>query len=328
MSSPKVSVVMSVYNGEKYLEEAIQSILDQTFTDFEFIIINDGSIDKTLEIIQSYINKDNRIVLISRENKGLITSLNEGLNLAKGQYIARMDADDVSLPDRLSEQVKVMEEKKEVIICGTWIRKLYEDGNTELSKYYVNDSAIKAKLVRACCFAHPTVMLRADIFKKNLLFYEQEYLHAEDYALWAKASSYGNFYNIPKVLLNYRVLNNSITRLADKNETQRIDVYKKIQKIIFDKLTIPTSELNIETMISIYRREKIAVSDINFKCLFSLFDKIISANENSGYCDSLVLKEVLGDRVLLCFLVKKSPKIIFSKYLFYGILGYLKKHIS
>ncbi|HIP11775.1 MAG TPA: glycosyltransferase family 2 protein, partial [Arcobacter sp.] len=105
MKNPMVSVLLSVYNGEKYLDEAIESILNQTYQDFEFIIINDGSTDKSLEIIEKYKKEDNRIVVISRENKGLIYSLNEGISQAKGKYIARMDADDISLATRFEEQV-------------------------------------------------------------------------------------------------------------------------------------------------------------------------------------------------------------------------------
>ena len=116
--NPKISVVMSVYNGQDYLDEAIQSILKQTYKDFEFIIINDGSIDKSLEIIEKYKQQDERIVLISRENKGLIASLNEGIEKARGKYIARMDADDISLPNRFEEQLKIMENDKEIVGCG------------------------------------------------------------------------------------------------------------------------------------------------------------------------------------------------------------------
>ena len=113
---PLISVVMSVYNGEKYLKRSIDSILNQTFKDFEFIIINDGSTDKSLEIIKSY--DDDRIVLIDQENKGLTKSLNIGIKTASGKYIARQDADDVSLPDRLKKQVDFLEVREDVVLLG------------------------------------------------------------------------------------------------------------------------------------------------------------------------------------------------------------------
>ena len=108
MNTPMISVVMPVYNAEKYLDEAIKSILVQTCKDFEFIIINDGSNDKSLEIIEKYNIQDERIVLINRENRGLIASLNEGIEKTKGRYIARMDADDISLPDRFEKQIEFL----------------------------------------------------------------------------------------------------------------------------------------------------------------------------------------------------------------------------
>ena len=120
---------MSVYNGEKYLAEAIKSILNQTYKNFEFIIVNDGSKDNSVEIIKNYMKKDNRIVLIDRENKGLPYSLNEGISIAKGQYIARMDADDISLSNRFEKQIKYMEENK-IDVCGSYI-KLFGDNTKE-----------------------------------------------------------------------------------------------------------------------------------------------------------------------------------------------------
>ena len=116
-----ISVVLPVFNGDKYLSEAIESILNQTYINFEFIIINDGSTDGSLTIIENYRVKDNRIVVISRENKGLIASLNEGIRIANGGYIARMDQDDLSLPTRLEEQVKFMD-SNQLDICGTYVQ--------------------------------------------------------------------------------------------------------------------------------------------------------------------------------------------------------------
>ena len=127
--NPKVTVLMPVYNCEKYLRESIESILNQTFKDFEFLIINDGSSDKSAEIVESY--NDNRINFVQNEkNIGLAASLNRGLDIAKGEYIARMDADDISLPERLEKQVRFMETNPQIGICGQldknlWRHKLY-----------------------------------------------------------------------------------------------------------------------------------------------------------------------------------------------------------
>ena len=142
-----VSVVMSVYNSEKYLPEAIESILNQTYTNFEFIIINDGSTDNSLRIIKEYANKDKRIIVISRENKGLIFSLNEGIEVSKGKYIIRMDADDISLPNRLKIQLDFMEKNKDIAICGTVAITFDENNNERVWKVYEDEKMIKAELL-------------------------------------------------------------------------------------------------------------------------------------------------------------------------------------
>lgn len=318
---------MSVYNGEQYLAQAIESILQQTFTDFEFIIINDGSTDRSLQIIQDYIQIDSRIVLISRENKGLIASLNEGLDLARGKYIARMDADDISLPQRLERQYQVMKQNPEVIVCGSWVNKLIADSSTvpnshiQVTKFYTNDKAIKAMLIRACCFAHPAVMLCASKLQKYNLAYQTDYLHAEDYALWVRAAKYGEFFNIPEPLLNYRLLATSVTRLADKDEQQRQNVYNKIQENIFKLIEYSYTPEDVALMFSISHKARINKTKIAPAILAKLFTNIINANNKTAFADNMVLKEELGNRWLLCLLIKKDIRFLFSKYLYYGLKG-------
>ena len=128
MNIPLVSVVLSVYNGEKYLMNAIESILDQTYPAFEFIIVNDGSTDNSPKIIDKYRKLDNRIKVLNQKNRGLIDSLNRGLALANGRYIARMDSDDISLPSKLEEQYNYLENNPDIGVLGTWIEMINEDG--------------------------------------------------------------------------------------------------------------------------------------------------------------------------------------------------------
>ena len=124
---PQVSIIMPVYNGEKFLKEAIESILSQTFTDFEFIIVNDGSIDSSLKIIREYANRDSRIKIIDQKNTGIIGALNNALKASKGTYIARMDSDDISNPDRLKKQIEYIE-KENAYLCGTWAISIDKNG--------------------------------------------------------------------------------------------------------------------------------------------------------------------------------------------------------
>ncbi len=204
-----ISVVMSVYNAEKHLDEAIQSILNQTYKNFEFIIINDGSTDKSLEIIEKYKSQDTRIVFISRENRGLVASLNEGIELAQGKYIARMDADDISLPQRFEKQIHFMKEN-ELDVCGSWISKFRGSSNLGITKYPEDDANIKFRLLFMSSFAHPTV-----IFKKSILDTDSKYrnVKAEDYQLWTELALAGfRMGNVPQILLKYRVHKNQLTK--------------------------------------------------------------------------------------------------------------------
>lgn len=196
---PKVSVLMPAYNSEKYIAEAIESILNQTFTDFEFIIINDGSTDNTAKIVRQYTDK--RIKFIdNKKNQGLIAVLNQGLDLCRGEYIARMDSDDISRPQRFEKQVKYMDENPDVGVLGTSIEQF-----GDLNKLCIYKSTISyMDLVQSCTIAHPTVFIRRDILQKYAIRYKSEYVHAEDYNLWAQLIKVTKIHNLTDTLLRYR----------------------------------------------------------------------------------------------------------------------------
>lgn len=209
MRVPKITVLMPVYNGERYLHESIESILTQTFTDFEFLIINDGSTDRSIDIIQTY--HDPRIKLISNDkNMKLIATLNKGLKLAQGKYIARMDCDDISLPTRLEKQFLFMERNTNIGVCGSWIQ-LLGIGEGHIEKYPTDSDDIQASLLFYCAIAHPTVMIRTEMLRKHNLEYDSKHLHAEDYGLWKRCSTLFPLANIPEVLLKYRIWNESVS---------------------------------------------------------------------------------------------------------------------
>lgn len=200
--TPHVTVLMSVYNSARYLAEAIDSILNQTFSDFEFIIVNDGSTDVSREIIQSY--SDKRIRLIDNViNLGLPASLNKGMALSRGTYIARMDADDVALPNRLSSQIDFMGYAQNVDICGSWYE-FFGDWE-KVVKPPVDHQDIKGTLFFKNCIAHSTVCIRKSSFEKSGLSYDEAYRYAQDYELWCRLVNSLVFANMPKILLKYRV---------------------------------------------------------------------------------------------------------------------------
>lgn len=203
-STPLVSTIMSAYNAQPFVSEAIQSMLNQTFTDFEFLIINDGSTDGTDAVLAKYEKLDRRIRILSQENKGLISSLNRGCRLARGKYIARMDADDISLPARLEKQVQHLESHPEIGILGTWIGVIDEEGSPLRTwKPPASPAVLMWTLCFRCGLAHPSVMMRRDIVA-SLGFYRPEALHVEDYDLWARASHVTRLANIREILCLYR----------------------------------------------------------------------------------------------------------------------------
>lgn len=200
---PIVSVVMPVYNGEKYLREAIDSILGQTLGDFEFIIVNDGSTDATKDIILSY--DDPRIVYLENEkNSGICVTLNKGLDAARGRYIARMDSDDISLPERFAYQVAYMDSHPEVGVLGTDVE-VFGDGIEPyvFTQSYMSDMC-SAGLLFNSCFAHPTVFIRSELLRLNNLCYEDEYRGLEDLRLWWSIAKISKLANLPVPLLRYR----------------------------------------------------------------------------------------------------------------------------
>lgn len=200
--SPRVTVLMAVHNGECYLQDAIGSILGQTFADFEFLVIDDGSTDGSAAIVEAF--GDPRVRLVKNgENRGLAASLNRGLELACGEFVARMDADDLSLPLRLARQVAFLDRHPAVGVCGSWIRYL---GETEgkVVRYPADPEVIRAGLLFDPMVAHPSVMLRREPFLRHGLRYDTAFRRSQDYELWARAAHAISFSNVPEVLLLYR----------------------------------------------------------------------------------------------------------------------------
>ena len=196
-----ISVIMPVYNSELYLKPAIESILNQTFNNFEFIIINDGSTDQSASIIKSYLY-DKRIIFIDRkENKRLVYTLNEGLRLAKGKYIARMDADDISYPERFYKQIQVLDSKPHIKLVGSSYTVFNETGVQIDHHHPKNPVEIAYKFISNTYFCHPSVMFSAEMIYE---FGEYENVEAEDFRFFSKIVSRYPTLNIQTPLLYYR----------------------------------------------------------------------------------------------------------------------------
>jgi glycosyltransferase involved in cell wall biosynthesis len=196
-----ISVLIPVYNCAQYVTAALNSILTQTFPDFEVLIIDDGSTDNTVHLIKDL--DDPRITLIQKpHNTGITDSLNMGIELAQGKFIARMDGDDISVSTRFEEQVAFLEHDPSLVVCGSWTQIL---STGEIIKRPVEHDEIKTTLLVANCVLHPTVMIRTSFLRDNNLKYNRLLEPSEDYDLWVRMIKKGRFYNIPKALLMYRL---------------------------------------------------------------------------------------------------------------------------
>ena len=259
VDSPLVSVLMPVYNGEKYLNEAIESVLKQTYTNFEFIIINDGSTDTSEEIILSY--DDSRIVYIKNpKNYKLIQTLNIGFSLANGRYIARMDADDISHPDRLYKQVQFLDVNEDYGLVGTGVNSLNGANKSQLL-YHTDHASLKFALAFYCPFIHPSIMLRKEVIKGMDAVFDSNYFHAEDYELWTRLSFITKMANLPEYLLDYRIHDaqisslNSLTQIELANTIRanylkyyfhnKIDNYSFVFNLLSQKQTLENKLLEL-----------------------------------------------------------------------------------
>ena len=201
MLSPAVTVLMPVHNGERFLKEAIGSILAQSFRDFELLIIDDGSTDRSRQIAESF--GDRRIVLVTNaENRGTVHVLNQGIALAKGRYIARMDADDISLPERLERQVRFMDEHPEVGVSGTGMRLIKNGRLRNTRTHATSDEELKIQLLFSPCFFHPTVIIRAELAQAHP--YPDNLVYTQDYNYWTHLAPLTRFANLSEILLYFR----------------------------------------------------------------------------------------------------------------------------
>ena len=235
-----VSVVMPVYNGALYLREAIDSILSQTHSNLELIIINDGSTDNSEEIILSY--DDPRIrYIINEKNSGICVTLNKGLDIAKGKYIARMDCDDISIIERLAIQVEFMESHPEIGISGSDV--IFFGSKQGLFQMVHNSDLCAAGLIFNPCFAHPTVIWRREIMDRLNLRYNEEYKGLEDFVMWWKFAEVTKLVNIPQALLRYRIHHKQETQNRSETVILKSNEFRQYR---YNKLGVSLSPAEIE----------------------------------------------------------------------------------
>jgi len=282
---PVVSVVMPVYNAEKYVRQAIVSILRQTFTCFEFLIYNDGSTDNSLEIIKSF--KDDRIKIFQSDtNQGHLVHLNKGFEIASGEFIARMDADDISFPERLERQVDFLKNNPAVGVCGSWI-KSFGDSN-QITRFPQFNDEIKVNLLSHNTFAHPAVMIRKAVLAQNGVKYCKDFTTSQDYKMWVDLVPVTRFYNIPQVLLKYRLTEDQISRKL--NHFQR-EFSKRVWLSQLKYVGIDPSEAEEELHINMLENNINNADELKRTDIW--LNKLNEANRNSGFYNQIAFSDFI-----------------------------------
>ncbi len=295
MPRPKISLIMPVFNREHYLHEAVDSILQQTYPDFEFIIIDDGSQDGSLEIIRSYQDKRIRFLQNSK-NLGVAKTLNLGISLAQGPFIARMDSDDISLPTRLEEQIRFMEVNSEIAACGTWVEYFGRQVpflEKNLLKEPADSESIRCSFLFNCVLKHPSVMIRRSVLEHGAYTYNETLDRAEDYELWVRISKHHFLANLPKVLLRYRLHPHKVSQLYKESNFEQSD---RIRENLLKELGLKPSQKELwlhHELSKRFRRE--FPTDLR-ESAQAWLEKIFTQNLQNRIYDPEKLKAVLHAR--------------------------------
>ncbi len=287
---PQITVLMPTYNGEKYLKDSIASILNQTFKDFELLIINDGSPEKTDKIIESF--HDERIRYIKNQtNIGISQSSNLGLSLARGRYIARQDHDDIALPTRLEEQFNYMEAHPEIGVCGTGYQ-IFGKKNRKVI-HPTEDKAIKARLLFKCTMAHQTTLIRKEVLEKYGLKYDTEFQSSNDRKLWIDLCNYTKFHNLPQILLKYR-MHRGMT-----SQTKRaivLEEARKMRRILYNRMNIKLSGDLQEVADTYLFQGRARVKDLTtLKKIEQILLTFIEANNKTNVFDKEEFAQTCGE---------------------------------
>lgn len=311
MNNPLVTVLMPVYNAEKYVGQTIESILNQTYRHFEFLIIDDGSTDKSLEIINSY--SDNRIRVVRNDkNIKLISTLNKGIDLAAGKYICRADADDVNLPGRLEKQVAFMERNPEYSACGSWVKIFYEDSDfTFVYKLTEKHDDIRVKTLYQNHFCHPASFFRKEFINQHKLRFDPLFIHSEDYCFFVRLSEIGKLYNIQENLVNIRKHSTNVSVLNADVQNRNSLLVIKFQ---LERMGINPEAINYD----IYFRLFYATFDMNpdeIEYTEKMICDFIEANNKNAYLPKEKFNSFLSDKWFhLCMNSTRYGLWIYNKF--------------
>lgn len=304
MEKPLVSVIIPCYNAEKYVEASVRSIMEQSYKNLEILLADDASNDATLTIIKNLEKEDERIKIIKHEeNRKIVKTLNELVSVAKGKYIARMDADDISLPNRIEEQVKFLENNPRYAGCGVAIQAIDKDGKKIHKSFFpciYSEARFASKFFTPLC--HPTALFKGAVLRDNP--YDEDFIYAEDYELWCRLMLERKYEitNLDKVLFYYRFYTEQ-TSFVRKNEQNQL------MKQIFIKYEFyPSTYLDIHSAI-FYEKSKAAFSKEHTKEYLSLCRADVKENRNTRSAIAVY-------SALLNYLIKSKQILGFPSFLF------------
>lgn len=308
-----ISVIMSTKDTDEImLRQSIDSILKQTYKNFEFIIVCDGG-TTDYNIVKSY--NDNRIIIIKHEKPlGLTKSLNEALNIAKGEYIARMDSDDISLKKRFMIQIKFMEKRNDIDICSTMVKKIGMSQQINVNLY--NDSeGIKAQLFLYNCLAHPTIMIRKKFIDDNNILYDEKFRYSQDYELWSRCSKIGRLCVINKICLLYRMHSNQIStaKLSEQNKLCKFIYERNLEELKIENID---KYANILLFISGRKENEYTEEEVS-----NAINHILEINRSNLKYDQKKLAKVLYFRLFMLFLKEKHKFLSIKIILKHNLLG-------
>ena len=319
-----VSVVASVYNCEKYIMDMIESIINQRYEDWEFIIVDDASTDKTVQIIKSY--KDDRIKLIENEkNLGLTHNLNIALSVAKGKYIARIDGDDIAYSDRLEKQVDYMEKHADVVLAGCWIKSF---GDEHIYKQrVVDDKTLRVQLIFDPVLFHPTFIFRKAVVDENKIYYDESLKYAQDFRFTYDMSKCGKIGNVSEILMKYRIHTNQI---SDEKYVEQTKCANNTRLKILNDMGIKLEKKQAEAWFKYCLYE--ALNEIEQKDVKHIISKIREWNDRTDYYDKktleLLLERKLKDNTCKKKLVDNDGKVDKYQELYMLLLRYVNMRDS
>ncbi len=276
------------------MESALQSVLDQTYTQWELLAIDDGSTDNSPEILKSYSIRDKRVRIIAHEeNKGVPSARNTGIRNSRGKYLLLMDADDINMPNRLEKQIAFMEENPDIDVCGTFAR-TFGPGQESVLEKPITDKEIKLNLLVGCAFVTPSVIIRKETIFCQKLYFDERWKLVEDYEYWTRSAPYMVYHNIPEILYLYRTAPDSLSRGNPQKmiEATHIVIARSLDSISRYHIELPAlnhidaSDEDLETTI---RELKALPSNLKQGCFFSPSEVQVATDYLVKMCEQVLV---------------------------------------